>query len=89
MSMDQPTTYPEGVNLLAYIDVSRSRAGVDPRHPAVADRGKQHGDHGDEDGCDDMSPGGIADHAIDTHRCGGLNDDNAVKNQMAKFQRAA
>ena len=35
-----------------------------------------------------MSPGGIADHAIDAHGRGGLNDDDAVENQVVKLQRA-
>ena len=36
-----------------------------------------------------MSPGLLADDAVNRHRCGRLDDDDAVKNQVPKRERSA
>ena len=37
-----------GMDLAAHIGVSRTRAGIDPRHTSIAHGGEHHGNHGDQ-----------------------------------------
>ena len=77
-----------GVHLLANVGVSRAGAGIDTRHAAVTNGGKEHGDHGDEDGGDDVAMGLVADDAVDAHGRGGLDDDHADDDQVPQAEGA-
>ena len=77
-----------GVHLLADVGVSRTGAGIDPGHAAIADGREEHGDHGDEDGGDDVAMGLVADDAIDAHGRRRLDDDHADDDEVPQAQRA-
>ena len=77
------------MQLAPYIRVRRPRAGIHPRHAAVAHGRKNHGDHRDQNGRDHVSLAGVAEYAISGHGRRGLNDDDAVKNQVPKRERSA
>ncbi len=77
-----------GIDLLADIGEGRASAGISPRHAAIADRRKQHGHHGDQNGGDHVAMAAIAEHAEHRHGRNRLNDDDAVKNQVPKSEGA-
>ena len=74
------------VNLLAYVGECRSGARVDPRHTSVAEGGKQHTHHRDQDGCYHVTMPAVAEHAVDRHGSDGLNDDDAVEDQVPQSE---
>ena len=78
-----------GVQGPSHVGVSRTRAGIDPRHASVAHGGEDHGDHGDQNRSDHMTLAGIAEYAISRHGGGRLDDDDAVKDQVPKGERSA
>ena len=78
-----------GVDLLADVGEGGPGAGIGARHAAVADGGEQHGHHGDQDGGDDVAAAAIAEHAEDGHRRRGLDDDDAVEDQVPETERTA
>src|ERR1700733_10891892 len=51
------------VDLLSDVGECRAGTGISPRHPAIAERGKQHRHHGDEQSGDDMAVAAVAEHA--------------------------
>src|SRR6202034_2530068 len=71
-----------GIQFLANVGVGgagrRTRAG----HFSVADGGEEHGDHGDEDGGDDVAAGVVTDYAVDAHGRNRLDDDDADDDQV-------
>ena len=77
-----------GVDLLAYIGISRACAGIDARHAAIADGRKQHGDHGDQNRGDHVAMGLVADDAVNAHRRGRLDNHHADDDQVPQAQRA-
>ena len=79
----------ERMDFFADVGVSGPGAGIDAGHPAIANGGEEHRDHGDEDGGDDVATRGVADDAVNAHGRGGLNDDDAVEDEVVKLERAA
>jgi len=78
-----------GVELAADVGVGGAGAGIDARHASVADGGEEHGHHGDEDGGDDVAACNVTDHTVDSHGRCGLDDDDAVDDEVPKLQGAA
>ena len=78
-----------GVQLAAHVSVGGAGAGIEPRHAPVTGRGEQHGHHGDEHGGDHVAVRGFADHAVNGHGRGRLDDHQAVHNQVPKRELAA
>ena len=77
------------IDFLANIGESRPGAGIRPRHAPIADRGKQHGDHRNQDGSDNVTVAALAQYAEDRHGGHRLDYDDAVKNQVPKRERSA
>ena len=69
-----------GVNFLADIGKRGTGAGVGARHAAIADRGEQHSDHGNQNCSHHVAAAAIAENAKHRHRRDRLNHDNAVQN---------
>ena len=78
-----------GTDFLTYISEGGTSAGICPRHAAIADRGKQHSDHRDQDGGDNVSMTALAQHAEHRHRRHRLNDDYPVQNEIPKRERSS
>ena len=78
-----------GMDFLSDIGVGGSGTGIDARHAAIADGGEQHRHHGDQNRGHDVAVRGVADHAIDAHGRGRLDDDHADENEIPQGQRAA
>ncbi len=76
------------VDLLADVSERRARAGIGTGHAAIADGGKQHGHHRNENRGDHMAMTAIAEHAEYGHGRNRLNDDDAIENQVPKSKRA-
>jgi hypothetical protein len=55
-------------------------------HASIANGGEQHGDHGDEDGGDDMAVRDLADDAEGRHGGGGLDEDDAVEDEVPEAE---
>jgi hypothetical protein len=72
-----------------HIGISRTRAGIHTRHASITHGRENHGDHGDQNRRDHMSLAGVAENSICRHGRGGLDDDDAVKDQVPKRERAA
>ena len=77
------------VQFLANIGVGGAGAGVNTGHAPIAEGGKEHSHHGDEDGGDHVAAGNIADHAVNAHGRRRLDDDNAIHHQMPQLERPA
>ena len=70
------------MHFLANIGIGGARAGIDPGHAAIADGREQHRDHGDEDGCDDVALGLVADDAVNPHGRRWLNNNHADDDEI-------
>lgn len=68
--------------LAAYVGISRACTRIHSRHPPIADGGEDHRRHSEQDRRDDMTTCNIADNAVDPHRRGRLNDDDAIDDQV-------
>ena len=79
-----------GLRVDLFGDVAEGGTGarIDARHASITDCGKEHGDHADQDGGDDVAAGDVADDAVDAHRGRGLDDDDAVGDKVPELQRA-
>jgi len=62
--------------------------GVNARHAPIADGGEEHRDHRQQNDCDDVTAGFLVEDAEDGHRRGGLDEDDAVEDQIPKAQCA-
>src|SRR3984885_468765 len=78
-----------GIEFLANIGVGRAGRRIRASHFSVADGGKEHGDHGNEDGGDDVAAGVVANYAVDAHGCDRLDDDDADNDQVPEGKDAA
>ena len=76
------------MELLADVGEGGARAGIDARHAPVAEGGEQHREHADEDRGDDVATRFRAHHAEDAHRGDGLDDDDAVEDEVPERERA-
>ena len=71
-----------GMNFPAHVGESRTGAGINTRHVAVADRGEKHGDHGDQDCGHHVAARLVVDDAVDAHRRDRLNDNDADDDEV-------
>ena len=78
-----------GMDFLADVKESRAAVRIDARHAAVADRGEEHRDHGEQNDRDDVSARFCVEDAEDRHRCSGLNEDDSVEDQIPEAQCCA
>src|SRR5580704_12597729 len=76
------------MNLFADIEESRAAVRIDARHAPIADRGKKHGYHSEQNHSDDVATRHVIKNAEDTHGRRGLNENDAVKHQVPKAQTA-
>jgi hypothetical protein len=76
------------MDLLADVGEGRSGARIDARHSPVADGGEQHRHHRDQDGGGDVAVTALRQHAVARHRRHRLDDDDAVKDEIAEGERA-
>src|SRR6185437_8723156 len=76
------------VELLGDIRKGRAGARINARHAAVADGREEHRNHCNGDGRDNVPVGKIADDTVDAHRRRGLDDDDAVDDQVPQLQGA-
>jgi hypothetical protein len=67
------------MQLATHVGIGRTSAGIDARHAAVAHRRENHGDHGDQDGCDYVSLASVAKNTVSWHGRSRLNNNNAVE----------
>ena len=74
------------MDLAPDVGVGGPGAGIGPRHAAIADGREQHGAHGDQDGGDDVPARLLAHHAEQRHGRGGLDQDDAVEDQVPQTQ---
>lgn len=74
------------VELLGDVAEGGARTRVDASHAPITDGGEQHGYHRDKDRGDHMSVGNIADYTVDAHGSRGLDDDDAVYDEMPQLQ---
>src|SRR6266851_6704897 len=75
------------VDLLRHIRERRPRARVRSRHPTIADGGKKHGHHGDQECGHHVAAAAIAQRAKGRHRRHRLQHDHSVENQIPKRKR--
>ena len=71
-----------GIELASNVRVGRTGAGIDAGHASIADRGKQHRNHGDEDRGHYMAVRFFADDAEAGHGGCRLHHDDAVNDQV-------
>src|SRR5215831_17607067 len=76
------------VNLFADVEERRATMWIHASHAAVAHRGKQHGHHRQQDDGDHMASRLFVEHAEDRHGRGGLNENDAVEDQIPETQCA-
>ncbi len=70
------------------VGVGGSGERISAGHAAIADGGKQHGEHGDENSGDDMAAAGVAHGAEGRHGRGGLHHDDAHDEQLREAEGA-
>ena len=70
------------IDLLPHVRERRTGAWVRARHASIAKGGEQHGHHGNQQRGNNMSAAALTEHAEDRHGRGGLDYDNAVKDQV-------
>ena len=78
-----------GFQFLADVSVGRTGGRIGAGHFAVADRGEEHGDHGDQNGGDHVAASVVADDAVNAHGGDGLNDDDADDDEVEEAEDAA
>ena len=76
-----------GVDFLADVGESRPSAGIGARHAAIADGGKQHRYHGDQNRGDHVPTSAVAEHAEHGHGRDRLDHDYAVQDQVPEGER--
>ena len=72
------------IDLLPDVGESGACTRVRPRHAPIAESGKQHRHHGDQDGRDHVAAPTVTEHTKYRHWRDRLNDDNSVQNQVAQ-----
>ncbi len=77
------------VQSLSDVGVGRSRGRIQRAHASVADRRDQHGEQSDQNDGDKVAVGKFLRHAIQWNRRDGLDENDAVENQVPKRERAA
>src|SRR5579871_5922136 len=74
------------VDALANIRVRRPSLRIKCAHASVTDCGDQHADQHDQDDGDEVPVRQLLRDAVQGHRRNGLNEDDAIKNQVPKGQ---
>src|SRR6516162_9532308 len=70
------------------VGVGGTGARIDARHASVADGGEDHRDHRDEHSGDDVPLTCVGERAVSGHGRSGLDDDDAVENEVPKAESA-
>ena len=77
------------MQLAPHVGVSRTRAGIHPRHAPVTHGREHHGNHGNQNRGNHVALAGVAENSVRRHGRRRLNHDDAVKDEVPKRQRAA
>ena len=76
------------IQSLPHIRISRTCRWIERRHAPVADSGNQHGEHGDQNDGGKVPIGKFLSHSIKRHRRDGLNQDDAIEDEVPKSENA-
>src|SRR5438309_1501522 len=76
------------IQSLPHIRISRTCRWIERRHAPVADSGNQHGEHGDQNDGGKVPIGKFLSHSIKRHRRDGLNEDDAIEDEVPKSENA-
>src|SRR5260221_14747653 len=77
------------VEALADVRVGRSGSWIQRAHASVADGGDEHGEQRDQNNGDKVPVGKFLRHTIQRNWRDGLDENDAVENQVPKRERAA